>query len=123
MRWEVEDWEDSESIISDQYDTEYVEHDEALGVFKSPRPSYTLSEAAQVDLRERLAEEENLTSIEASPFETAIPLGSARDLQRPISGPQDENPWASTQQTPNTEHDDDAVMVGKPEEKPAIEVD
>lgn len=123
MCWEVEDLDDSDSIISDHCDTEYIEHDQALGVFKSPRPSYTLSEAELVDLRERLAEEEDLNSVEISPFETAIPLGSSTELQRPISGTlEDENPWALSQQSSTTDNKGDAIMARESEE-PAVGAD
>lgn len=40
------------------FDAEYIEHDAALGVFKSPRPSYTLDELSSHTIRSRLLTEQ-----------------------------------------------------------------
>lgn len=52
------DSNDLKSDASDLFDAEYVEHDAALSVFKSPRPSYTLDELQEREVRERLMEEQ-----------------------------------------------------------------
>lgn len=53
------DRDNLKSEASDLFDAEYVEHDAALSVFKSPRPSYTLDELQEREVRERLMEQQS----------------------------------------------------------------
>lgn len=50
--------EDAQDLdAQDPFEAELVEHDAALSVFKSPRPSYTLDELRGREIRERLLDE------------------------------------------------------------------
>lgn len=50
----VSESEQMKAGASDQFDAEYVEHDAAFSVFKSPRPSYTLDEQSRRAVWDRL---------------------------------------------------------------------
>lgn len=103
-------------------DFEFLDHDEALSVFKSPRPSHTLDELEKIAIRERLMKEtgdyppgfpfrfethntfapEDLQSRpvigipqeEGSGFSDAVDLGEDLGRPRPVfAAPLEDNPW------------------------------
>lgn len=77
---------------TNQFDAEYVEHDAALGVFKSPRPSYTLDEQSRRAVWERLLLQQRQRRLESALFETQSHTASETEMSH-----WEDNPWQPEQ--------------------------
>lgn len=76
---------------SDQFDAEYIEHDAALNVFKSPRPSYTLDEQSKHVLQECLLQEQRQRRTNMSSDEESHEASTWEDPDLDV------NPWEPQQ--------------------------
>lgn len=73
------------------FDAEYLEHDAALGVFKSPRPSYTLDELSKHTIRFRLLKEQREPHLDG----TSNSQGLDASVIETFHG--EDNPWEPEQ--------------------------